>query len=153
MRRVVRGFHRRFWSRGTALPPHRWDELAHHDTDTLQPITGQPIRPSLAAEPVAWEALQLTSRWLDDGTRAVAALQPSLVASWGADAWHRFQAEAQARGELALAISMIGSPEPPKIVIFLTLVEASQCQAARMALTWLEAGGLPSPRSRPPQKA
>jgi hypothetical protein len=99
------------------LPPHRWEELAHHDADALQRITGQSGRPSITAEPVAWDALHITPRWLEeDSSRAVAALQPNLVANRGADEWQRFRMGAAARDEVALAISMIGTPEPPKIM-------------------------------------
>src|SRR5271166_2496558 len=98
------------------LPPHRWDELAHHHADALHRITGQSARPGIAGEPVAWDALHMTPRWLgDDSSRAVAALQPNLAANRGADEWHRFHAGAAARDEIALVISMIGTPEPPKM--------------------------------------
>lgn len=99
------------------LPPHRWDELAHRDADELQRITGQSERPSITVEPLAWDALHITPRWLgEDSSRAVAALQPNLMANRGADEWRRFHTGAAARGEVALAISMIGTPEPPQIM-------------------------------------
>lgn len=99
------------------LPPHRWDEFAHHDADALQRITGQSGRPSITAEPLEWDAVHMTPRWLgDDSSGAVAALQPSLVANRGADEWQRFHSGAVARDEVALVISMIGTPEPPKIM-------------------------------------
>lgn len=94
-------------------PPRRWDELAQHDADALRRITGQSTRPSITAEPVAWDALHMTPRWLDDdSSRAVAALQPSLFANQGAAEWRRFREGAAARHELALAVSMIGTDEP-----------------------------------------
>jgi hypothetical protein len=43
------------------LPPHRWDELAHHDDDALRRITGHPGRPGLVAEPIAWDAVNVTA--------------------------------------------------------------------------------------------
>ncbi|HXO49550.1 MAG TPA: hypothetical protein VN888_00675 [Mycobacterium sp.] len=136
------------------LPPHRWDELAHHDDDALRRITGRPCRPGLVAEPIAWDALHITPRWLgDDSSRAVAALQPGLFANRGADEWRRFHAGAQNRGELALAISMIGSPEQPKTVSFMGPGPASHSQAAWMRPNTLAAHGLHSPRRHRPQKA
>ncbi|MGA9678823.1 MAG: hypothetical protein WBR28_27380 [Mycobacterium sp.] len=98
------------------LRPRRWDELAHHDADALKRITGHSERPSITVESVAWDALHMTPRWLEeDSSRAVAALQPSLVANQGATEWQRFRTGAPTRGEVALAISMIGGQEQSRM--------------------------------------
>ena len=97
------------------LPPHRWDELPNteHARETLG---GHRERPGLTVEPIAWESLRMTPRWLgDDSSNAVAAIQPSNFLNRGAAEWDRFIAGTQARQELALAISMIGSADEPKI--------------------------------------
>lgn len=97
-------------------PPARWDELEQRGADVMQRLTGESMRPSITDESVAWDALHMTPRWLDeDSTRAVAALQPSIFAGRGADEWRRFREGASRRGELALAISMIGTDQPPTI--------------------------------------
>jgi hypothetical protein len=95
-------------------PPHWCEEL---------PNEGPPPgsrwhreRPALTSEPVAWDELDMTPRWLgDDSSSAVAAIQPSNTSNHGAVEWDRFLAGTRARSELALAISMIGSPEEPEI--------------------------------------
>jgi hypothetical protein len=99
------------------LPPHRWDKLPDNERARLG-AGGQRERPGLTIEPVAWENLSMTPRWLgDDSSGAVAAIQPSNFFNRGAAEWGRFIAGVQARGELALAISMIGSLEEPEIVL------------------------------------
>ena len=58
----------------------------------------------------------MTPRWLgDDSSNAVAAIQPNNFLNRGAAEWDRFIAGKQARHELALAMSMIGTPDEPKI--------------------------------------
>jgi hypothetical protein len=61
----------------------------------------------------------MTPRWIgDDSSAAVAAIEPSLSHSFGANEWHRFIAGVRSRGEVALAISMIGHPRDKSIVSF-----------------------------------
>lgn len=101
------------------LPPSRWDELADRGAQALRSLGGHEVRPGLTTEPVAWENLGMAPRWIgDDSSGAVAAIEPNLYHNRGAGEWGRFLAGAKKRGELALAISMIGSPGEPKIVGF-----------------------------------
>jgi hypothetical protein len=98
------------------LPPHRWEELPNTER-AREVFGGSRDRPGITVEPIAWESLRMTPRWLgDDSSSAVAAIQPSDYFNRGADEWDRFIAGAQARRELALAISMVGSLDEPKIV-------------------------------------
>lgn len=73
--------------------------------------TGRPrVLPLLLTESIDWVTLGLQPRWVgDDTTDAVAALEPNVFASHGAQEWDRFKAGAARRGELALAVSMVGS--------------------------------------------
>lgn len=99
------------------LPPGRWDELDRQGPRVRNVVGGHEVRPALTKEPIEWDSLRMTPRWVgDDSSRAVAAVDPSLYANRGAAEWHRFLAGTQVRGEVALVISMIGSPAPPKTV-------------------------------------
>ena len=101
------------------LPPGRWDELADADARGRQSLGGHGRRPGLTSEAVAWESLHMTPRWIgDDSSAAVAAIEPSLRHRFGADEWHRFIAGVASRGEVALAISMIGHPRDKSSVTF-----------------------------------
>jgi hypothetical protein len=101
------------------LPPERWDELADRDARARQSLGGHGLRPGLTSEAVAWESLHMTPRWIgDDSSAAVAAIEPSLTHNLGASEWQRFIAGARSRGEVALAISMIGHPRDSSIVNF-----------------------------------
>lgn len=105
------------WDVHIAYPlPARWDELEQRGADVMQCFTGESTRPSITVESIAWDALHMTPRWLEeDSSRAVAALQPNIFASRGAGEWGRFRDGAARRGEVALAISMIGTDAPPSI--------------------------------------
>ncbi len=97
------------------LPPHRWDEMP--DERARRVVGGHEVRPTLTTEPIAWEGLGMTPRWVgDDSSSAVAAIQPGLFANRGAAEWSRFLAGARTRRELALVISMLGGPEEPTMV-------------------------------------
>ena len=97
-------------------PPSWWDRLPNSEGAPLG-SRGRRERPALTSEPVAWGELHMTPRWLeDDSSGAVAAIQPSNMWNQGAAEWDRFVAGAQSRRELAVAISMIGSPEEPETV-------------------------------------
>lgn len=99
------------------LPPGRWNEMDRKGPRVRSVVGGHEVRPALTMEPIVWDSLQMTPRWLEEASSsAVAAIEPSLYANRGAAEWHRFLAGAQARGEVALVISMIGSPAPPKTV-------------------------------------
>lgn len=105
------------WDVHIAYPrPARWDELEQRGADVMQRFTGESTRPTITVESIAWDALHMTPRWLgEDSTHAVAALQPSIFAGRGADEWRRFREGAARRREVALAISMIGTDQPPSI--------------------------------------
>jgi hypothetical protein len=97
------------------LPPSRWDELDRKGARVRSVVGGHEVRPALTKEPIEWDSLRMTPRWIgDDSSCAVAAIQPSLYANRGAAEWQRFLAGTQVRGDVALAISMIGSPAPPQ---------------------------------------
>jgi hypothetical protein len=98
------------------LPPHRWDELP--DTQRAREVIGgRRERPAITMEPIEWEALRITPRWLeDDSSNAVAAIQPSNVWKRGATEWERFTRGAQRRNQPVLTISEIGSLEEPDVV-------------------------------------
>jgi len=89
------------------LPPHRWDDLVDRDEHARRVVGGHEVRPTITSEPIAWEPLGLTPRWIgEDSSGAVVAIEPSMFANRGADEWRRFRAGTAKRGELALAISM-----------------------------------------------
>jgi hypothetical protein len=99
------------------LPPARWEELESSDERARRFAGGHEKRPPITCETVRWESLGLTPRWVgDDTSAAVAAIEPSLFANRGADEWRRFRAGTAKRGELGLAISMVGAPEEPELV-------------------------------------
>jgi hypothetical protein len=99
------------------FPPQRWDDLEDRDEHARRVVSGHEVRPTITSEPIAWEPLGLTPRWIgEDSSGAVAAIEPSLLANRGANEWRRFLAGTAKRDELALAISMIGSPDEPEIV-------------------------------------
>jgi hypothetical protein len=109
------------------LPPSRWDELADRGSHAMRTLGGHEVRPGLTAEPVAWVSLGMVPRWIgEDSTGAVAAIEPSVYRDRGADEWRRFLAGAQRRGEVALAISMIGHPRDPSVVRFSGLTGPSE---------------------------
>jgi hypothetical protein len=97
------------------LPPQQWEELP--DTEHAREVFGgSRERPGITVEPIAWESLRMTPRWLgDDSSNAVVAIQPNNFFNQGAAEWDRFIAGTQTRQELALAVSMIGSADAPKI--------------------------------------
>ncbi len=73
-------------------------------------------RPAITLEPINWDELGFTPRWLgDDSSEAVTAIEPSIFAGHGAQEWERFVEASQRRRELALAISTVGSPHEPEI--------------------------------------
>jgi hypothetical protein len=94
------------------LSPAQWDELDGRGDRARAVFGGHTKRPGLTSEPVDWDTLGMTPRWVgEDSSSAVAALQPNMYANRGATEWSRFLAGAQARGDTALAVSMIGSME------------------------------------------
>jgi hypothetical protein len=109
-------------------------------------------RPPLTSEPVAWEELDMTPRWLgDDSSSAVAASQPSNMSNHGAVEWDRFLAGTRARSELALAISMIGSPEEPEIRLPFGPSASVSLPGSEPDTTYV--GGPRIPLARPPSPA
>jgi hypothetical protein len=68
------------------------------------------VVPLIATEDIDWDSFGLMPRWVgDDTTGAVAALEPSIFSGRGAQEWDRFVAGTHARGEVALAVAMLGS--------------------------------------------
>ncbi|MGY1618862.1 hypothetical protein ACI797_19145 [Geodermatophilus sp. SYSU D00691] len=99
------------------LPPHRWDELDQLGEHARRVVGGHEQRPPITSETISWESLELTPRWIgEDSSGAIAAIEPGLFANRGAEEWHRFTAGAAKRGEVALALSMIGTPEEPQVI-------------------------------------
>lgn len=94
--------------------PPRWDEWDQlPDAEyARRNVGGHSERPEITSENIAWASLNMTPRWLDEDTSsAVAAIQPHDFLSRGSAEWRRFIAGTQARGQLALAISMVEEPE------------------------------------------
>jgi hypothetical protein len=95
----------------------RWDEIDEIRRGPNPNAWGDKRRPAITTESIDWAALGLTPRWLDeDSSEAVAALDPSMFQSQGAQEWNRLLDGAAARGEMVLAVSMVGSDEKPEIV-------------------------------------
>jgi hypothetical protein len=96
------------------LPPSRWDEIDRIRATENPRAWGHKKRPVISSSGIDWAALGFTPRWLqEDSSEAVAAVEPSVYASSGAEEWRRFVAGAAGRGELVLAVTMIGDPDPP----------------------------------------
>lgn len=78
---------------------------------------GRRHRPGITKEKIDWAALGWQPRWIDDDTsQSVVAIQPSIFANNGAQEWQRFRAGAEARGELSLVASFVGTLEEPEII-------------------------------------
>lgn len=99
------------------LPPHRWDELDKLGERASRAVGGHEQRPPITSETIPWESLELTPRWIgEDSSGAVAAIEPGRFDNRGAQEWRRFTAGAARRGELALVLSMLGTPEEPDVI-------------------------------------
>lgn len=97
--------------------PARWDEIDAIRVGANPGAWGKKRRPSITSQPVGWSELGLTPRWVDDdSSESVAAIEPSLFHAQGADEWRRFIMGSTTRGELALAVSTVGSDEKPNYV-------------------------------------
>jgi hypothetical protein len=97
-----------------AQAPAWWDEtesqVADGERAPLSWAEGR-NRPAITRELIDWDTLGLTPRWLgEDSSEAVAAIEPGIFTGRGAQEWERFLEGARGRGELALAVSTIGSP-------------------------------------------
>lgn len=127
--------------------PSRWDEVEEIRRGQNPAAWRGKGRPVIASEDLDWLALGLTPRWLDDdSSEAVAALDPSLLHDGGANEWRRMLTGAATRGELVLAVSMVGSDEEPGYVPLGGLAASVYLPAA----TWTSVGGTQiALRSRP----
>jgi hypothetical protein len=96
--------------------PAEWDELDTQPEQVRRFRGGRETRPIIISEKIDWDHLGLVPRWLgDDTSSAAAAIEPTLMHDRGAGEWHRLIAGTEQRGELALAVSAVGSPEEPEI--------------------------------------
>ena len=99
-----------------AWPPSRWDEIDTIRAEQNPQAWGDEPRPTVTYEAIDWALLGWTPRWVgDDSSEAVVALEPSMFHDRGADEWRRFLDGARARGELALAVSQVGTLEEPTL--------------------------------------
>jgi hypothetical protein len=97
--------------------PSHWDELAALRRVTAIDADDDGDRPVVTLPDIDWAGLGFTPRWIgDDASESVAAVEPSFHFGEGADEWRRFIAGTSRRGELALAVSMIGSATPPTYI-------------------------------------
>jgi hypothetical protein len=98
-------------------PPEHWQRIE----DSGQPHPGALAarqrgktwrRPDIASDDLDWQGLGLAPRFVGTETTAcVAALEPSIFHNEGIDELRRYLAAAEARGETALLVSMIGDPD------------------------------------------
>ena len=97
-----------------AWPPSRWDEIDEIRRGSNPNAFPNTQRPPITSEAIDWLAFDFVPRWVgDDSSEAVVALEPSMFHDRGAAEWRRFIAGTRARGELALAVSMVGDAEEP----------------------------------------
>ncbi|WP_420366502.1 hypothetical protein AAEP80_07050 [Curtobacterium sp. L3-7] len=92
-------------------PPEEWDKIeAQQQHEDASPYLMDQRRPAIADPNLPWSELGFEPRWISfDSAACVAALQPSIFASEGADEFSRFRQGAKQRGEVALVISPIGT--------------------------------------------
>lgn len=92
-----------------AWAPSRWDEIDVIRRGPNPDAWRGKRRPVITTESIDWAALGLAPRWLDeDSSEAVAALDPSMFLNQGAQEWDRMLDGAAARGEIVVAVSMVG---------------------------------------------
>ncbi|MBS1691210.1 MAG: hypothetical protein JST91_03115 [Actinobacteria bacterium] len=100
-------------------PPARWDKLPEGSVRLHKLLGGTGVRPTITSEQFDWGTLGLMPRWVgEDSSGAVAAIEPNRYMDRGATEWTRFITGAHRRGEVALAVSMIGHPRPAGEVSF-----------------------------------
>jgi hypothetical protein len=137
------------------LLPSRWDELADRGSHTMRTLGGHEVGPGLTTEPVAWEGLGMVPRGM--GTTAAARSQRSNRVSITIAAptnGAALFAGAQRRGEVALAISMIGQPRDPSVVRFTGLTRPSESvRLPGAAMGFGSVGGSRIPLAAPPAPA
>jgi len=94
--------------------PTWWDEV-EAIRRTENPLAwGKKERPVITMSDLGWASLALTPRWVgDDSSESVVAIEPSRFHGEGADEWERFVLGTRSRGELALAVKLIGDVKPP----------------------------------------
>lgn len=96
-------------------PPEHWDDIEARQReygDEAAEWLQKQRRPAIAKLDLDWSALSFEPRWVGfDTADCAVALQPSIFSGQGADEFDRFRAGAENRGEIALAISLIGSAE------------------------------------------
>lgn len=97
-------------------PPSQWDEIEanqHRLGEEASDRLRKQRRPSTAMGDLDWRGLGFEPRWVRfDTADCVAALNPSVYAGQGADEFDRFRQGAASRGELALVISLVETPDP-----------------------------------------
>jgi hypothetical protein len=104
-------------------PPARWAQLPEDDERMHRLLGGTGLRPNITSDEIDWGSIGLTPRWVgEDSSGAVAAIEPSPYYNRGAHEWGRFLAGTRSRGEVAVAVSMIGHPRPESDVNFRGIV-------------------------------
>lgn len=113
------------------FPPERWDKLGIDGPDVQKAVGGHERRPSVTSEHIEWATIGLQPRWVgDDTSDAVAAIEPNQFHQRGVDEWRRYRAGAERRGELVVAVSMIGDNEEPAPRSVLATADASVAMLA-----------------------
>jgi hypothetical protein len=97
-----------------ARSPTWWDELEAIRRTENPHAWGDRERPVVTLPDLDWASLGLTPRWVgDDSSESVVAIEPSRFHGEGADEWGRFVLGTQSRGEVGLAVTLIGDAKPP----------------------------------------
>ena len=96
-------------------PLTSWDDVEARQKEygeDAAPWLRKQRRPAVASAALDWSAMGFDPRWVGfDTADCVAALQPSIFASQGADEFDRFRQGAESRGEVAIVISPVGQPD------------------------------------------
>ena len=94
--------------------PTWWDEVEAIRRTKNPHAWGDKERPVITLPDLDWASLAFTPRWVgDDSTESVVAIEPSRFHGEGAEEWDRFVLGTRSRGELALAVKLIGDVKPP----------------------------------------
>lgn len=94
--------------------PTWWDQVEAIRRTENPRAWGNKERPVITMPDLGWASLALTPRWVgDDSSESVVAIEPSRFHGEGADEWKRLVLGTRSRGELALAVKLIGDVKPP----------------------------------------